>query len=417
MHACILACMKRMYPSNLHAVIEKKYRAISPHLNERSRRIWAASEAIALGHGGKKIIHEITHLSYTTIHAGQVELEAIEQYGIADKRIRKKGGGRKKKVDNDPTLKSDLMNIIESSTRGDPETPLLWSSKSTRKIAEELNKYKARVSHTVIGELLDEMDYSLQGNRKVKEGSKNPDRDAQFNFIANKTKDFQKRNQPVISVDTKKKELIGEFKNIGQEYRKKGSPVAVNVYDFIDKDKGKASPYGVYDLTKNNGWVSVGISSDTAEFAVNSIKSWWNEMGSAHYSHATEIYINADGGGSNGSRVRLWKVELQKLANEINKTIHVSHFPPGTSKWNKIEHKMFCFISKNWRGKPLIDEATIVQLIGHTTTTTGLTIKAKLDKNQYQKGIKISDEELAKVALEKELFHGEWNYKIKPKNH
>lgn len=408
--------MKHTYLSNLHAVIEKKYRAISPHLNERSRRIWAASEAIALGHGGKKIIHEITHLSYTTIHVGQAELEAIERDGITDNRIRKKGGGRKKKIDKDPTLKPDLMAIIESSTRGDPETPLLWSSKSTRKIAAELNKDKPRISHTLIGELLEEMDYSLQGNRKVKEGSKNPDRDAQFHFIADKTKDFQKRHQPVISVDTKKKELIGEFKNIGQEYRKKGSPVAVNVYDFVDKGKGKASPYGVYDLTKNNGWVSVGISSDTAEFAVNSIRSWWNEMGSAHYGHAGEIYINADGGGSNGSRVRLWKVELQKLANELNKTIHVSHFPPGTSKWNKIEHKMFCFISKNWRGKPLIDEATIVQLIGGTTTTTGLTIKAKLDENKYQKGIKISDEELEKVALERELFHGEWNYKIKPKN-
>jgi hypothetical protein len=258
------------------------------------------------------------------------------------------------------------------------------------------------------------MGFSLQSNRKVNEGGKHPDRDEQFKFINNKVKEFQLQQQPVISVDTKKKENIGSFKNAGQEYHKKASAPQVNVYDFIDKEKGKAAPYGVYDLKQNKGWVSVGISSDTAQFAVNSIRSWWYEMGKESYPEATSIYINADGGGSNGSRVKLWKIELQKLANEIGKTIEVSHFPPGTSKWNKIEHKMFCFITKNWRGKPLIDMATIINLISNTTTKTGLKIKAKLDDNIYKTGIVVSDEELAQVNVEKNSFHGEWNYKITP---
>jgi hypothetical protein len=266
-----------------------------------------------------------------------------------------------------------------------------------------------------VAKILEQLDYSLQGNRKVLEGSDNPDRDAQFNFIYNKTKDFQSRNQPVISVDTKKKELIGEYKNNGQEYCPKGKPTQVNVYDFLDESKGKVAPYGVFDIAKNNGFVSVGISSDTSTFAVNSIRLWWHEMGKLSYPDATEIYINADGGGSNGSRVRLWKVELQKFANEIGKVIHISHFPPGTSKWNKIEHKMFCFISKNWRGKPLIDRLTVVQLIANTTTKKGLTIKAALDEREYEKGIKVSDEELAQINLKKSDFHGEWNYLISPK--
>jgi hypothetical protein len=306
-------------------------------------------------------------------------------------RIRKAGGGRKNKTTLDEDLKGDIARIIEASTCGDPESPLLWTSKSTRAIAAELNKDGPRVSHSLVAKLLDEMDYSLQGNRKVKEGSDHPDRDAQFTFIAEKTKDFQQHGQPVISVDTKKKELIGEYKNAGQEYHPKGQPIEVNVYDFMDKQKGKAAPYGVYDLSKNNGWVSVGISSDTAEFAVNSIRQWWQEMGAAAYPNARALYINADGGGSNGSRVRLWKAELQRFANQIGKEIHVSHFPPGTSKWNKIEHKMFCFISKNWRGKPLTDTVTIVQLIGNTTTTKGLTIKARLDEHIYwSKGFKLA---------------------------
>jgi hypothetical protein len=353
-------------------------------------------------------------LSGTTIRRGLVELGTEEGDRVGIERIRKAGGGRKSKTTVDQELKGDIARIIEASTWGDPETPLLWTSKSTRAIAAELNKDGPRVSHTLVAKLLDEMDYSLQGTRKVKEGSAHPDRDAQFTFIAEKTKAFQRDGQPVISVDTKKKELIGEYKNGGQEYHPKGQPVEVNVYDFMDKQKGKAAPYGVDDLSKNKGWVSVGISSDTAEFAVNSIRQWWQAMGSESYANARALYINADGGGSNGSRVRLWKAELQRFANEIGKDIHVSHFPPGTSKWNKIEHKMFCFISKNWRGKPLIDTATIVQLIGNTTTTKGLTIQARLDERIYEKARKVTDEEFQKIAIEPDPFHGEWNYTITP---
>ncbi len=408
--------MQQLLSATLLIALHKKYRAIAPHLNEHSLRIWAASEALAIGHGAKKLLHEVTGLSYTTILVGIRELGAQEKVGAARTRIRKKGGGRKSAISKDKALEGDVLNIVDPNTRGNPESPLLYTSKSTRHIADILNKNRGdkRVSHSLIQRLLDKMGYSLQGNRKMKEGASHPDRDGQFNFINSKTRNFQNRKQPVISVDTKKKELIGEFKNGGKEYCKKGAPTEVNVYDFIDKAKGKASPYGVYDLSKNNGWVSVGIANDTAEFAVNSIRNWWSEMGVVAYPKASEIYINADGGGSNGSRVRLWKIELQKFANEINKTIHVSHLPPGTSKWNKIEHKMFCFISKNWRGKPLIDTATIVQLISNTTTQKGLLIKAKLDEKQYQKGIKISDKELKEVNLQKDEFHGEWNYKITP---
>ena len=390
--------------------LQKKYQAMKPYLNERSRRIWAANEARSLGFGGQKVVHEATGISRGTISKGMQELAIEETERVNLQRIRKVGGGRKRKDVLDKDLVQDISNILEASTRGDPETPLLWSSKSTRKIADELNKERQRVSHTTVAKLLDEMGYSLQGNRKVQEGSQHPDRDAQFRFIAEKTKDFQRRKQPVISVDTKKKELIGEYKNGGQDYCKKGKPIEVNVYDFIDKEKGKAAPYGVYDLLKNTGWVSVGISSDTAEFAVNSIRSWWQEMGAADYANAQALYINADGGGSNGSRVRLWKFELQRFANEIGKEIHVSHFPPGTSKWNKIEHKMFCFISKNWRGKPLVDTATIVQLIGNTTTKKGLIIRARLDENIYEKSIKVTDEEFQKIAIKRNPFHGDWNY-------
>jgi hypothetical protein len=388
---------------------------MKPYLNERSRRIWAASETRVLGYGGQAIVHTATGLSGTTIRRGLMELATAAGERVGVERIRKVGGGRKSKTTLDQELKGDIAKIIEASTCGDPETPLLWTSKSTRAIAAELNKDGARVSHTLVAKLLDEMDYSLQGTRKVKEGSAHPDRDAQFTFIAEKTKNFQQAGQPVISVDTKKKELMGAYRNGGQEYHPKGQPIAVNVYDFVDKQKGKAAPYGVYDLSKNKGWVSVGISRDTAECAVNSIRQWWQEMGVELYADAQALYINADGGGSNGSRVRLWKAELQRFANEIGKAIHVSHFPPGTSKWNKIEHKMFCFISKNWRGKPLIDTATIVQLIGNTTTTRGLTIRARLDDRIYEKARKVTDEEFQKIAIEPDPFHGEWNYKIIPR--
>jgi hypothetical protein len=399
--------------SEISNSLRQKYANISPYLNEHSRRIWAASEAKAIGFGGRQIVHKATGLSCNTISKGLAELISPVSKPL-NMRIRKAGGGRKSLMLKDLTLKSDIEAIVAPVTRGDPENPLLWCSKSLRNIAGELNKSLPRVSHETIAKSLKQSGFSLQSNRKTKEGGNHPDRDSQFNFINNKVRDFQNRKQPVISVDTKKKELMGEFKNNGREYRPKGNPEEVNVYDFIDKTTGKAAPYGIYDLSRNNGWVSVGISADTAEFAVNSIRSWWYEMGNIIYSKSTELYINADGGGSNGSRVRLWKVQLQRFANEINKVIHVSHFPPATSKWNKIEHKMFCFISKNWRGKPLVDTATIVQLIANTTTTNGLKIKAKLDENEYVKGIKISKKEFANIALEKEDFHGEWNYKILP---
>lgn len=401
---------------DLFTILQEKYQSMSPHLNERSYRIWAASEAKAIGWGGKKLLSQVTGLAYATIQKGVIELELETSERVSLTRIRKEGGGRKKNINKDPTLKRDLEEMVEASTRGDPESPLLWCSKSTRHIADALNKDTQRISHTLVATILDDMGYSLQSNRKVQEGSSHPDRDAQFTFINNKVKEFQSRNQPVISVDTKKKENIGNFKNGGQEYSKIGDPKKVKVYDFVDKEKGKAAPYGIYDITKNKGWVSVGISKDTAEFAVNSIDSWWEEMGKEAYPDAQEIYINADGGGSNGSRPRLWKRELQKFANKINKVIHVSHFPPGTSKWNKIEHKMFCFISQNWRGKPLLDTATIVQLIGNTKTKKGLQIKSKLDEKAYQKGIVISDEEFMAINIEREAFHGEWNYTISPKN-
>lgn len=402
--------MKKIQLTTVVSVISKKYHLIKPHLNERGRRIWAATEAKAIGSGGRNIVNKATGLAFATIQRGMIDLE--EEAYI--ERVRKQGGGRKKKIATDLLLKQDIERIVESSTRGDPESPLLWCSKSTRNIAAELNKEFDRASHTLVSRTLDDMGYNLQANRKVQEGGEHIDRDAQFNFINNKVKAFQAKKQPVISVDTKKKENIGNFKNTGQEYCKKGEPTEVKVYDFIDPEKGKAAPYGIYDITKNNGWVSVGISSDTAQFAVNSIRSWWYEMGLESYSETTELYINADGGGSNGSRVKLWKVELQKLANELGKILHVSHFPPGTSKWNKIEHKMFCFISKNWRGRPLVDTTTIVNLIGNTRTESGLKIKAKLDENLYQTGLKVSDQELANISIEKDAFHGEWNYKIAP---
>jgi transposase len=405
--------IKHIIKTDMLSIISAKYSLIKSHLDERGRRIWAATEASAIGRGGKKLVHDATGLTYSTIKRGMHDLNETGENLVS---VRKKGGGRKKKIITDQSLKQDIERILESSTRGDPESPLLWCSKSTRNIADELNRESDRVSHSLVARLLDSMGYSLQSNRKVNEGCNHPDRDEQFKFINNKVREFHNNRQPVISVDTKKKENIGRFKNAGQEYHKKASAPQVNVYDFIDKEKGKASPYGVYDLQHNKGFVSVGISSDTAEFAVNSIRSWWLEMGQESYPEATNIYINADGGGSNGSRVRLWKIELQKLANEIGKVIEVSHFPPGTSKWNKIEHKMFCFITKNWRGKPLIDIATIINLISNTTTKSGLKIKAKFDNNIYKKGIVVSDEELARVNVEKNSFHGEWNYKIIPNN-
>jgi hypothetical protein len=396
-------------------VLGERFKRISSHLDEKGRRLWCANEAIAIGFGGVSYVALATGVSRTTITEGAKEITGRKD--VPKERVRRKGGGRKQKTESDEHLTQDVEKLVSPHTRGDPENPLKWTSKSTRKIADELNKTNTRASHALVSRILSGLGYSLQANRKTDEGTKeNPDRNAQFEFINEQTKSFQEKRCPVVSVDTKKKENIGNFKNSGREYRKKGEPVEVSVYDFIDKTKGKVAPYGVYDLAKNQGWVSVGISSDTAAFAVNAIRAWWHAMGRQAYRHAKEILITADCGGSNGYRVKLWKTELQKLATELGMTIRVSHFPPGTSKWNKIEHKLFCFITKNWRGKPLIDRATVVQLIGSTRTETGLTVQAMLDENQYEKGIKVSEEELNAVKLEKDGFHGEWNYKIHPQS-
>ncbi len=394
-------------------IIETKFKEISFCLNERRRRIWAAAEAKNYGRGGISIVSRAIKIDQKTIRSGIFEIGNDDK--LKGDCIRKPGGGRKKITVDNPNIIKNLETLLEPATRGDPESPLRWTSKSTYKLAEELTKKESKASQRTVCNLLKNvLGYSLQANRKTNDGGNHPDRDSQFNFINEKTKRFQKKECPVISVDTKKKENIGNFKNNGREYHKKGEPVKVNVYDFIDKESGKVSPYGVYDVVKNIGWVNVGISSDTAEFAVESIRTWWYKMGKQIYQKAEEIFITADCGGSNGNRTKLWKKELQQLADEIKMTIHVSHFPPGTSKWNKIEHKMFSFISKNWRGKPLVDRVTVINLISNTKTKNGLKIEARLDEKHYEKGIKVSDEELAAVNLERDKFHGEWNYKISP---
>ena len=394
-------------------LLQEKYNNLSFCLNERSSRIWAATEAKSYGHGGIIILSRVTGLDRKTVRVGIKELDSPNK--LEKNRIRKKGGGRKNITETNPDIVKSLKLLVDPVTRGDPESPLLWTAKSTRNLADELSKKDSKISHSKVCDLLKKSGYSLQANKKTNEGGDHPDRNEQFEYINKKVRDFQKWNQPVISVDTKKKENIGNFKNSGKEYHKKKNPEEVNVYDFVDKKLGKVAPYGVYDIVQNKGWVNVGISSDTAEFAVESIRTWWQEMGKPIYPTAKKIMITADGGGSNGSRVRLWKTELQKLANELNVEIHVSHFPPGTSKWNKIEHKMFSFISQNWRGKPLINRATVISLISNTKTKTGLEIKARLDEKEYKKGIRISDQELKNVNLQKNEFHGEWNYAISPK--
>ncbi len=392
--------------------IRDKYEGISFCLNERSRRIWAATEAKSYGRGGITVISKATGIDAKTIRKGLLELD--EKDRLSADRIRREGGGRKKLKDTYQNLLDDLESLIEPLARGDPESPLRWTCKSTYKLSDELMKKGYSVCQRSVYSLLEDLDYSLQSNRKTKEGANHPDRDAQFHYIYERVKYFQSCNNPVISVDTKKKENIGEYKNGGREYHKKGHPIEVNVYDFLNKKLGKVSPYGVYDLSKNKGWVSVGISADTAEFAVNSIRCWWYIMGKPVYPKAIELLITADCGGSNGYRVRLWKVELQKLANELNMEINVCHFPPGTSKWNKIEHKMFSYISENWRGRPLITKETVVKLIANTRTKKGLEIRAILDENVYEKGIKITDEQMVRINIVEADFHGEWNYKILP---
>lgn len=394
--------------SALEGVVER-IGIMLPVLNEKQVRRMLAAEAKALGHGGITIVAEIACVARTTIMTGIKELdEPITE------RIRKKGGGRRKKVDEYPTLRKELVDRVDSSTRGDPESAMRWCSKSTRNLAADLKKNDYNVSHVVVADTLKALDYSLQANKKTKEGSKNPDRNAQFEHIHEKVKSFIRAEQPVISVDTKKKELIGNFKNNGQEYAPKETPTEVNVHDFMSDALCRAVPYGIYDIVKNEGWVNVGISSDTAAFAVESIRRWWNGLGKASYPNATQLMITADGGGSNGSRVRLFKKELQQFANETGLSISVCHFPPGTSKWNKIEHRLFSFITKNWRGQPLLDLVTIVNLIGNTRTNAGLKVCCELDKNEYPKGIEVSDEEMKSLNLIRDQFHGEWNYSIAP---
>ena len=402
---------------DLEQQINKKYHSLASYLDELSLRIWLAIEAQSIGRGGVSIVARATGISRTTIYAGLKDLRSKEKGVLSDdkrRRVRSKGGGRKKLIEKDKDLLVDLDALVEPVSRGDPQSPLRWTCKSTPKLAKELEEQGHAVCQRTVCDLLSKLGYSLQSTRKTREGGAHPDRDIQFQHIAAEVADCQNNGDPVISVDTKKKELIGDFKNGGQEWQPLGKPEEVRIYDFIDKELGKVAPYGVYDLTANQGWVSVGIDHDTAEFAVESIRRWWQEMGSSLYTKTKRLLITADCGGSNGYRVKLWRVQLQKLADELGVTIQVCHFPPGTSKWNKIEHRMFCHITQNWRGRPLLSRQVVVNLIGGTTTKTGLHIRAELDENRYQSGIKVTDDELAAVILERDKFHGEWNYQIKP---
>jgi len=394
-------------------IIKKKYDLIKSHLNEKGRRLWAAAETIVLGYGGLKTVSQATEISEPTIRNGIAELKCDNPDKLSHKKSRKSGGGRKSLSKIYPNLKKDLLELLESATRGDPMSPLLWSAKSTRNLATELQKKGYTISHVVVAKLLSELEYSLQGNKKTREGSSNPDRNAQFEHINNTAKEFLKNENPVISIDTKKKELVGNFKNAGQEYAPQGKPIEVNMHDF-QTELFKAIPYGIYDIIKNEGWVNVGINNDTSEFAVESIRRWWNGLGKSRYPNSKKLMITADGGGSNGSRTRLFKTELQKFANETGLEISVCHFPPGTSKWNKIEHRLFSFITQNWRAKPLTDLVTIVNLIAATTTKAGLKVSCELDENEYKKGIVVSDEEMNNLKITKNNFHGEWNYTISP---
>jgi len=388
-------------------VIKTRIESILPMLNEQQRRIYLAAEAKSIGWGGKSKISQLSSVTRRTIAKGETESSLKD-------RIRKEGGGRKKSVEQQPEILQIIKDLVSPHTLGDPMNPLIWTSKSLRKIAAELLVYGYVVSHELVRKSLIILGYSLQANKKTKEGGESPDRDAQFVFINETAKEFAKTSDPVISVDCKKKELIGEYKNNGQEWTPIKNPTEVNVYDFIDKTNGKASPYGVYDTQNNCGWVNVGVSSDTATFAVSTIRDWWEQEGSVLYPDSNRLYINADGGGSNGSRNHLWKAELQKFSNESGLNLHISHFPPGTSKWNKIEHRLFAYISKNWRAKPLTSLMVIISLINATTTTTGLKVRANLDEKIYATGIKVTEEEKSKLNIQRNDFHGEWNYTIFP---
>ncbi len=395
------------------AGVRDRFRFLEAVLDERSRRLLAAAESKAWGPGGISAVSRATGVSRQIIRQGRKELSQPPTHPAG--RVRRPGGGRKKAKHKDPTLVADLEKLVEPTTRGHPESCLRWTCNSVRKLAEDLNRIGHRVSYPVVAELLHELGYSLQANRKTKEGDSHPDRNAQFEYIDDKVRRYLALGQPVISVDTKKKELVGDFKNGGREWRPKGNPQKVRVHDFVIPELGRVAPYGVYDLASNTGWVSVGVDHDTASFAVETIRRWWCALGQEKYPLAERLLITADGGGSNGSRVRLWKLELQRLADETGLAIAVSHFPPGTSKWNKIEHRLFSFISKNWRGQPLTSLKVIVNLIAGTTTKKGLKVHAKIDDRNYPAGVKVPDSEMAEIQLRREAFHGEWNYEILPR--
>jgi transposase len=399
--------------------LRSKYELLRPFMDERLRRLWAATEAKALGRGGISQVAAATGLSRQTIAAGLRELwegSPPSPSPAPHGRIRRPGGGRKPLTDHDPMLLQDLEALVEPTSRGDPQSPLRWTCKSTAKLAAELQRQGHPISPRKVAELLHQLKYSLQGNRKTKEGTSHPDRDGQFRHINEQAIAFQERGQPVVSVDAKKRELVGDFKNGGREWQPQGSPEEVRVHDFEDKQRGHAIPYGVYDLTANQGWVSVGTDHNTAAFAVETLRRWWQQMGAGAYPEATQLLVTADGGGSNAHQSRLWKVALQQLADETGLRITVCHFPPGTSKWNKIEHRMFAWITQNWRGRPLVSHETIVNLIANTTTEKGLQIHAELDPNSYPIGLKVPNEEMARVRIERASFHGDWNYTIAPRD-
>jgi len=399
--------------------VREKYERLKPHLGERGRRLWAANEALSFGAGGIRAVAEALQISTNTILEGKRELQeepSRTDSGVVGGGQRRPGGGRRSIWEQHPSLLQAIEQIVDPATRGDPMAPLRWTSKSLKHIVSELSRQGYSISSTTVSKLLqEELGYSLQALQKTREGSSHPDRDGQFHYINGQCQAFQRRGQPVISVDSKKKELVGDFKNGGREWHRKGEPEGVRTHDFEDKQLGKATPHGVYDLGRNQGWVSVGIDHDTAEFAVDSIRHWWKRMGQAAYPEAQELLITADAGGSNNYRARLWKYQLQKLSDETGLSILVCHFPPGTSKWNKIEHRMFCHITANWRGRPLESLEVIVNLIANTQTSQGLTIQAALNINSYPKGIKVSDEEMSRLNITPSDFHGEWNYSISPR--
>jgi pterin-4a-carbinolamine dehydratase len=393
--------------------INQRWERVGSKLDERGRRLWAASEVQAAGHGALKVVSRITGIARSTINRGEDDLD---EGPLPDGRVRRKGGGGRSLSESDPTLVDDLKRLVEPATLGSPVQPLRWVSKSREKLARALREMGHKISANTVAKLLtDVLGFSRQVNRKADEGSHHPDRNAQFEHINANVVAAQAKGEPVISVDTKKKELVGNFKNAGSDYRPQGQPARVNVHDFADKELGKAVPYGVYDVAANEAFVSVGITADTAEFAVATIRTWLNRMGRPRYPAMSELTITADGGGSNGTRVRLWKVELQRLADETRLTLHVHHYPPGTSKWNRIEHRLFCHITQNWRGRPLTDRVAVVELIGATTTETGLKVECLLDERTYEKGIKVRDAEMAELDITGDAFHPEWNYTIKPR--